>query len=347
MPGGGHGIACLLAIAATPGTAALLEPSPIPAIYRSDSGPSLQGWTPARAALGRRLFADTLLSRDRTISCRSCHDPARAFTDGRTLAVGVGGRKGKRNTPTLINRALGEAFFWDGRSGTLAEQARGPIENPLEMALPIDEAVRRLAGDSRYRRAFLEAFERAPSPETLGAALAAYEQTIFSTASPFDRFIAGDPGALSPAAHRGLALFGGKAGCGACHAGTNFTDEAYHALGVGDDEGRAAITRDPSDRGAFKTPTLREVARTAPYMHDGSLATLREVIEYYDRGGSGKADVDPRVRPLGLTAEDKEDLLAFLESLSGTIVEGPAPTEVPQASLPRRAGGARAGGRGR
>ncbi len=296
--------------------------APVPESYRAEA-PADGGWTKERAALGKRLFFEPRLSKDGEVSCASCHDPARAFTDGKPLAVGVAGARGARNSPTLVNRALGRSQFWDGRAATLEAQALGPIDNPVEMGLPLAEAVRRLSADPSYARDFRRAFGGKVTAARLGAALAAYERTLWSVDAPFDRFLAGDAEALSPAAQRGLELFGGKARCGDCHAGVNFTDEGFHVLGVGGEgePGRAQVTHAPADRGAFKTPTLREVARTAPYLHDGSLATLAEVIDLYDRGGVPHPNLDPKLHPLGLTAAEKADLLAFLEALSGKVIE--------------------------
>jgi cytochrome c peroxidase len=287
--------------------------------------PPTASWTPEKAALGQRLFNDRLLSRDRTVSCADCHRKDLAFTDGRKTAVGVAGRTGTRNTPTLLNRGLGRTQFWDGRAGTLEDQALGPIANPMEMDLPVPDAVDRLAAVPAYRAAFQAVFGGAPTAERLGEALAAYERTVYAVDSPFDRHLAGKPGALSPAAQRGLTLFGRKARCGECHAGPNFTDEDFHCLGVSHDPGRSAVTKSPKDLGSFKTPTLREIARTAPYMHDGSVATLAEVVEYYDKGGQPHPNLDEKMKPLSLTPGEKADLVAFMEALSGTVVDGTAP----------------------
>jgi cytochrome c peroxidase len=215
--------------------------------------------------LGRRLFFDRRLSRDGSVSCSSCHDPERAFSDGRSIAVGVLGRQGRRNAPALINRGYGRSFFWDGRAATLEEQVLKPIEDPNEMDMSLAEA------------AVLVGF----SAEEISRALASYVRSILSGDSPFDRYIHGDRGALSTEQQEGLRLFRGKANCAACHVGPNFTDERLHNTGVAWRDERLADAG--AGRGDFKTPTLREIARTAPYMHDGSLATLEDVIEYYDR----------------------------------------------------------------
>ncbi len=268
--------------------------------------------TAEKVALGRKLFFERRLSRDRSVSCATCHDPRRAFTDGRPAAVGVFGRKGTRSAPTLVNRGYGAAFFWDGRVRTLEEQVLQPIQDPNEMDLTIEEASRRV----KMSRA------------ELAAALASYVRTILSGNAPLDRYLNGDREALSAEARRGLNLFRGKANCTACHVGPNFTDERFHNTGVAwregqlRDPGRFAVTGKEADRGAFKTPTLREIARTAPYMHDGSIATLEDVIEFYNRGGNPNAYRDPELRPLNLNTEEKQALVAFLRALSGALRQG-------------------------
>ena len=263
--------------------------------------------TAERVARGRELFFDTRLSRDRTIACASCHDPERAFSDGRPVAIGVFNRVGTRSAPALINRGYGRAFFWDGRAATLEEQVLQPIQDPNEMDLTLPEVSARVG---------------MPIDE-VSRALASFVRSLFSGDSPFDRFINGDRAALTTEQQAGLQVFRGKANCTACHVGPTFTDERFHNTGVAWregqllDEGRFGVTRRSEDRGAFKTPTLREIARTAPYMHDGSLVTLREVVDYYDRGGNSNPGLDAELRPLNLTASDKDALIGFLQSLNG------------------------------
>ncbi len=283
----------------------------------------------ATVALGASLFSDRRLSGDGSLSCRDCHDPDRAFTDGRPTSVGILGRRGPRNVPTLINRGYGRAQFWDGRSSTLEDQVLGPITNPLELGATIDETVARLRADSAARLAFQAAFGREPNGADLARALAAYVRTIVGGNSAVDRFLHGDRDALSTEARDGLLLFRGRGNCTACHLGPTFSDERFHNTGVAWrdgwlDDGRFGVTRDARDRGAFKTPTLREVARTAPYMHDGSLASLEDVVEFYARGGNANPALDPEVRPLTLDAADKRALVAFLRALTGTIETGVA-----------------------
>ncbi len=284
--------------------------------------------TPAKVALGRLLFFDSLLSEDRSVACATCHDPGRVFTDGQPVGVGVLGRKGTRNVPTLVNRTYGASFFWDGRATTLEEQVLQPIQHPNEMNITVGEVVVRLRRDQDYSDLFQAAFGREVNEGDLAKALASYVRTILSGNAPIDRYLYGDRDALTERQRQGLGLFRGKAGCTACHLGPTFSDEQFHNTGVAWrdgrllDQGRFGVTSEDEDRGAFKTPTLREVPRTAPYMHDGSITTLEEVIEFYDRGGNPNPTLDRRVRPLNLTAAEKGDLLAFLRVLSGEIREG-------------------------
>ena len=273
--------------------------------------------TAEKIELGRRLFNDRRLSRDGTIACASCHDAGHAFAFPEAVPTGVFGRPGRRNAPALINRGWGRAFSWDGRASTLEQQVLAPIEDPVEMDLPIDDAVVRV-GVTR---------------NDMSQALASYVRSLMSGGSAYDRYTSGDRTALSDSQQAGLQVFRGKANCTACHVGPNFTDEQFHNTGVAweasleparptrsfRDEGRGAITGRAEDRGAFKTPTLREIARTHPYMHDGSLASLADVVDYYDRGGNRHAQLDPELRPLGLTAAEKKALVTFLEALSGIV----------------------------
>ena len=285
-------------------------------------------FTRAKVALGRELFSEPRLSRDQAVACITCHDPARAFTDGRTVSVGVFERRGPRNVPSLVNRGYGKFFFWDGRTTSLEEQVLRPIQDPDEMDMTLDEVVSWLQRDQRYTTLFQTVFGRAPNRDDLARALASYVRTILSGDSPVDRYMYGSGDGLSDQARRGFRLFRGKAGCANCHFGHMLTDESLHNTGVawsdGEwlDDGRFGVTGEETDRGRFKTPTLREVARTAPYMHDGSIATLEDVIEFYDRGGNENPYLDGDIRALNLTEEEKAALVAFLRSLSGTVQEG-------------------------
>lgn len=283
--------------------------------------------TPKKVALGRKLFGDTQLSRDRSVACATCHDPERAFTDGRRVSVGVSGRKGTRNVPALINRGYGAAFFWDGRVSALEEQVLRPIRDANEMDMTLEEVVARLEHARDYRKQFRAVFSREVNAEDLARALASYVRTILSGDSPVDRYVNGERDALSEKECQGLAIFRGKGNCAACHLGPSFTDERFHNTGVAWrngallDLGRFVVSGNDADRGAFKTPTLREVARTAPYMHDGSLTTLEDVIELYDRGGNPNPHLDPELHLLRLSPEEKQALVAFLKSLTGTVAE--------------------------
>ena len=284
--------------------------------------------TREKVELGRKLFFDPLLSRDQTLSCAGCHDPERAFTDGRAISEGVFGRKGTRSVPTLVNRGYGRAFFWDGRISSLEEQVLQPIQDSKEMDMTLQEILTRLRKEEDYRQGFREAFRTEVNSEGVAKALAGYVRTLLSGHSRFDRYFNGEREALSEDARQGLEIFHGKGNCAACHIGPNFTDERFHNTGVAwkngrfMDPGRFLVTGQEKDQGAFKTPTLREIARTAPYMHDGSLKSLEDAIEFYDRGGNPNPSLDPDLKPLRLTQREKRALKTFLKSLSGHIREG-------------------------
>ena len=298
--------------------------------------------TAEKIALGRRLYFDPLLSADRTVACASCHDPAKGFADGRATALGVGGKTGARSAPTVLNAAYSRVQFWDGRAPSLEVQAGGPIANPIEMNLPHEACVERLRADASYRAAFQQAFgTETISIERVQQALASFERTLLSGDSPFDRFrYGGDAQALSPSAQRGLSVFTdpAKGNCSSCHLiGDQYallTDGLFHNIGIGvdgegmlKDAGRYAETKLAADQGAFKTPTLRQIAATAPYMHDGSLKTLRQVVDYYVGGGNSNPNLDRRIRPLELSGQERADLVAFLESLSGPVPAEAAPRQ--------------------
>ena len=284
--------------------------------------------TRRKVALGKRLFSERLLSRDRNLSCTSCHDPRHVFTDGQPVSRGAGDREGTRNAPTLINRGYGISFFWDGRARNLEEQVVQPIQNPSELDLTLAEAVSRLRDKRIYRKLFQAAFDRQVEAQDLAFALASYVRTILSGNSPYDRYLSGERDALSVQAEKGMQIFRGKGNCTACHLGPGLTDERFHNTGVAwrndrlIDEGRFEVTGKLEHRGAFKTPTLREIDRTAPYMHDGSLDSLEEVIEFYSRGGNPNPHLDSEVRPINLTEDEKADLLAFLRTHRGVVQDG-------------------------
>jgi cytochrome c peroxidase len=278
--------------------------------------------TEAKTQLGRRLFFDPILSADGTVSCASCHEPSHGFAGSSRFGTGIGGKKTTRNVPSLLNRAFGTAFFWDGRERTLEAQALRPIDNPEEMGGPVAEAVKRLQADPDYPALFKTAFADEITPSTLAKAIASFERVLLLGNSPVDRFRAGEVRALTDNEKHGLWLFESRGRCWRCHSGSNFSDEAFHNTGVSwskapIDFGRYAVTKLDADRGRFKTPTLRGLAATAPYMHDGSLTTLDEVVEFYNQGGTKNPDLDETIVPLALSKNDVKDLVAFLKALSG------------------------------
>jgi cytochrome c peroxidase len=274
--------------------------------------------------LGKRLFMDSILSEDHSISCASCHIPEYAFADTSALSKGVGGKLGTRNTPSAMNMVMRPFFFWDGRAATLEEQALGPIENPVEMNLPLDSAVARLQRSEYYQKAFQQIYGKAPSKEGLASAIAAFERTL-ETGSPYDRYADGDESAISESAKRGIEVFNEKGKCFDCHFGPDMTGDEFRNIGTFNgntfnDVGRFEISKDSADLGRFKVPSLRNVAVTAPYMHDGSFKTLREVIEYYNTPNKFRPHAINRdtllLEPLGMTESEMDDLEAFLESLT-------------------------------
>ncbi|MEE9218436.1 MAG: cytochrome c peroxidase [Acidobacteriota bacterium] len=290
----------------------------------------------AKIALGKMLYFDGRLSRDGTISCATCHLPERGFSDGRPTSTGIGDQVGGRNAPTVINRLFSAEQFWDGRAEDLEAQALGPVQNPIEMGHTLEGMVSALDGIRGYREEFQTVFGGGITAERVAQAIASYERTVLAGNAPFDRYSAGDKPALSAPAVRGMEIFNDpeRGNCVTCHAGFNFTDESYHNLGVGMDRpepdlGRFVVSGEETDRGAFKTPTLRNITQSGPYMHDGSEETLAEVIDLYDRGGVKNPWLSAEMRPLNLSAEDKQDLIAFLESLTGEVTNADPPVSLP------------------
>lgn len=273
-----------------------------------------------KAQLGKKLFSDPILSKDYSISCASCHIPAYGFADTLAISLGVGATPGSRNAPTVMNLRGHDPFFWDGRAATLEAQAIMPIENPVEMNLPIKEAVKRLNESETYRSLFLAIFKQTPNAKNLGQALAAFQNTLETDASDFDL------DQMSESEERGRQLFvSDKTKCFDCHNGTDFTNDDFKNIGLYDgvslvDEGRYAITKNKEDLGKFKTPGLRNVAVTAPYMHNGMFKTLEEVVEYYDNPYKfvpKPINIDSTLRePLNLSQQDKTDLVNFLKALT-------------------------------
>ena len=315
--------------------------------------------TPATVGLGEKLFFDSRLSGDGTVACATCHDPARAFTDGRPTSVGINGRVGQRNAPTVLNALYNKTQFWDGRVNTLEQQAALPITNPFEMgSASIDDAVGKIARDKDYQNQFMQAFGRGVNEQDMLRAIATYERTLVSFNASFDHFIAGDKSAISDSARRGWELFNTKARCNLCHALTDrqqdvtvFTDNDFHNIGIGiirhrvvplaqqaERElaqgnlqaidasaimnetavlGRFLITKKQSDIASFKTPNVRNILVTGPYFHDGSMQTLWDVVDHYNKG-DGVTDpwLDEDIQPLALTEPEIDDLVAFLASLT-------------------------------
>jgi cytochrome c peroxidase len=277
-------------------------------------------YSEGKRALGETLFNDKRLSADGSFACATCHDRAKGFADGRTTAIGVPGRPLARHTPSLWNLAWASHVFWDGRARSLEEQVAGPIIAPDEMAQPIAPLVARLAADKNYARAFAKAFPNDPrvSEDNLKKAIATFERTLVSPPARFDRWIAGDAAALSVQDVDGFRLFTGKAGCANCHSGWAFTDYAFHDIGLPDDDrGRGAVLRLEAAEHAFKTPGLREIARSGPYMHDGSLASLADVVRYYAGGIAERGTLSRDLRRgLTLSADEQAAIIAFLATLT-------------------------------
>jgi cytochrome c peroxidase len=313
--------------------------------------------TKEKVALGRKLYFDKRLSADDTVSCATCHDPKFAFADGKALAEGIKGKKGARNSPTALNAAFYDFQFWDGRAETLEEQAKQPLINPVEMGMKDhDELVKKLRGIKEYSESFEKVFgTREFTIDQIVRAVASFERTLITFNSPFDRFIAGDKDAISESAKRGWKLFNEKARCNNCHGFVEsypfFTDNKFHNVGVGaknignkgfeelakraetekdiarlahekgaSELGRFLVTKERKDIGAFKTPGLREIALTAPYMHDGSETTLEAVIDFYNKGGEHNRFLDGGIRPLDLSKEEIRDLVEFLKTLTSDDV---------------------------
>ncbi|MHB1286220.1 MAG: cytochrome-c peroxidase [Leptospirales bacterium] len=299
--------------------------APLSALPPAPPVPSGNLQTATKVALGKTLFFDPRLSVNGSVSCAFCHVPAAGYGDPKQVSMGVGGKRGGRNAPSVLNAAYFPLQFWDGRAGSLEEQAIGPLMNPVEMGDPSYHwIVSRLNKIPSYRHAFYRAFGSGVSIDHIAQAIAAFERTLVTPNSPYDRFMMGEKNALTPAQKRGLAIFEGKGRCAVCHNGALLSDGEFHNLGVPQvgtssvDVGRYAVTHNLTDKGRFRTPTLRNVALTAPYMHDGAFRTLGEVVDFYDAGG-GKTPYakDVLIAPLHLSKQEESDLVSFLNSLSG------------------------------
>ncbi len=286
--------------------------------------------TSKKIDLGRQLYFDGRLSADGTVSCATCHAPDKGFSDGRPTSTGIKGQVGKRNAPVTFNRIFSQEQFWDGRSPSLEDQALGPVQNPIEMGHTLKGMVATLSAIKGYREQFRQVFGTKVTASGVAKAIAAFERSLVCGNSAFDRYEDGDDAALSERELRGLDLFREKGSCVRCHTGFALTDERYHNIGVGFDKpnpdlGRYDVTKKESDKGAFKTPTLRNIAASAPYLHDGSAKTLEDVIEFYDKGGIKNPNLSDEIKPLNLTTTEKAELVAFLESLSCPELKVAAP----------------------
>ena len=334
---------------------ALTDIGPLPPVPVPEDNPM----TPEKVELGRLLFFDARLSADGSLACVSCHLPDQGWTTNTPLSPAYPTNMERRNSQTLINVAYNKALIWDGRAAELEKQALGPIQNPLHMNHNLGLLVEKLNAVPDYAERFQKVFGTTVTPDGLGKALATFERTLVTRNAPFDRYMEGDAQAMSEGARRGMELFKAKARCILCHNGPNFTDSQFHNLGVPDapllahplvqasirfdakrmkvqeyqqvneDLGRYLVTKEEKDRGAFKTPTLRNVTQRDPYMHNGVFQSLEDILDFYDRGGGAVSGKSPLLQPLGLTAQEKRDLLAFLQTLTGEL-----PIMAPAESLP-------------
>ncbi len=281
--------------------------------------------TKAKVELGQMLYFDTRLSEDRTISCSTCHDPNYAYAEPRATSEGIGGKIGDRNSPSVINTAYFTSMFWDGREPDLEHQAAGPVENPIEMGAEMPVVAKELNSLPEYKKRFQDVFGAPASQETITKAIAAFERTVLSGNSPYDKYMNGDKSALSDEAEAGMKLFKGKALCASCHIPPLFTGGGFYNAGVGADKeepdvGRMKVTGIAADKGAFRVPALREVENTAPYMHDGSIEKLEDAVKFMAGGGKSNPNLHPLFNALKaqtFSDEEIQQLMAFLKSLSG------------------------------
>lgn len=319
---------------------------PLPPVEPNPANPP----TPERIALGKKLFFDNRISGSGNLNCGSCHLPDQGWTVSTPFSIANAGHVERRNSPTLINVGYNKNLIWDGRAPNLEKQALGSTTNPVHKGQDINKLMGILNADPEMVRMFQAAYGSKPNPDDFGKAMAVFQRHVIVTGdSAFDRYVKGEKQAMSASAVRGMELFKGKAGCIACHNGPNFTDSNFYNVGLArnprfdepelaemlrfdakrmkvedweritDDPGRYLVTKDQADWGKFKTPTLRNVAETAPYMHDGRYDTLEQVIDHFDRGGDAAQNKDPRIKPLGLAQREKEDLKTFLLELHGAV----------------------------
>lgn len=300
--------------------------------------------TSLKILIGKQLYFDTRLSKDNTISCATCHDPAMGWSDAGPTSTGINGQKGGRRSPPVCNAAYAPLQFWDGRAPTLEEQAKGPVANPIEMGNTHESMLRTVGDIPGYVKEFEQVFGTSKvTVDLVAAAIAAFERTVVTTDSPFDRYVRGDDNALTKLEKQGLEIFNGKGHCTACHWGSYFSDGRFHNLAVKPtdplkpDVGRFEITKDSSDMGAFKTPTIRDVALRAPYMHNGSEKTLEDVIDLYDKGGrTGDPYKSPLIVPLGLSKGEKKALVAFMKTAMTSLNPEVANVKpIPASELPK------------
>ena len=291
---------------------------PLPAVVSPPGNPT----SSLKIHLGKELYFDPRLSADGKVSCASCHNPALGWSDEGPTSKGIGGQLGGRRSPPVSNAAYSPLQFWDGRSPSLEDQAKGPIQNPIEMGNTHQAMIQTVSKITGYEEEFKSVFGEGPiTIDQVADAIAAFERTVVTTDSRFDRYARGTQDALTPLEKKGLEIFNGKGHCTACHWGPYFSDGRFHNLGVpakdpkNPDVGRYAVTKNPRDMGAFKTPTVRDAARRAPYLHDGSEKTLESLIDFYDRGGGKDPNLDPIMVPLGLSSHEKKALVAFIKAL--------------------------------
>jgi cytochrome c peroxidase len=313
-----------------------LGPLP-PAVAPPNNPPSSE-----KILLGKQLYFDTRLSSDDTVSCATCHDPAKGWSDAGPTSTGIRGQLGGRRSPPVSNSAYNPLQFWDGRASSLEEQAKGPIQNPVEMGNTHEVMIRTLDTIPGYVDAFKRVFGEGPmTVQQVADAIAAFERTVVTTDSKFDRYVRGDHAALTPIEKQGLEIFNGKGHCTACHWGANFSDGRFHNIGVTEkdpknpDLGRYVVTKNARDMGAFKTPTVRDAARRAPYLHNGSELSLETLVEFYDRGGDSRQRLDPLIVPLGLSRQEKNALVAFIRALDSLNPEVANVQPIPRARLPK------------
>jgi cytochrome c peroxidase len=294
--------------------------------------PATNPYTPKKVALGKLLYFDTRLSGSNLLSCASCHNPGYGWSDGLAKGVGNGMKQLGRRTPTILNAAWGSIFFWDGRAPTLEAQALGPIQSTGEMNMPLEQLVGRISQVEGYRKLFAEAFaDQQITAEHIAEAIATFERTVVASRAPFDDWIDGDEAAISEEAKRGFVLFNTKGNCATCHSGWTFSDDSFHDIGLPDEDiGRGKQMPEVEKmQHAFKTQGLRDLGRRAPYMHDGSMETPADVVDHYITGGTQRPSLSDDIRPVALSEQERADLIAFLDTLTGDL----APVVLPV--LPR------------